>query len=805
MIHHTATHRIWGLLILAILYPQVSGAQEVATLKEIAVSPRDLWGEAALKLPGGPTYEFFRDLLPPLRYVDARFRCYPIVLSAPSNPAKARLVSDGSSINARERSLSWSKEQGTPCYFFMGDKREVFGSDLSKLQGPAFVDGYLPIVRMTYSSQGSVWEQESFCSIDPALADNGVVFVKFTLKEAKPAHFPKPKIRPERQDEAVKGVENAENARLIAEPYDDRIEAWFEGPALYKLDKGRVMAPSLNQEEQFALMKGGKTVDKIESQVLALSYPGWISNPGRGAIIAQLKVGQSVYVAVFTKKADPNSLKIKLTPEEYEKQRAQCIKTWNDVLDAGIGLETPEKVVNDCWRAHVIMNFMLITGDAIHYSACNQYDGIYIAEGGDAIYAMGLFGYSADAQRLMPAQFKAQRKGLEFHRAAFKLQMLAKCYRLHPDPEYVTKIEPMWQKEIDVILNGRESSSGMLPKEQYCGDVHTYVYSLNSNSNCWRALREMSVLCAETGRTEQAQKLAKVAEEYRKTILAALDKAIDRSVDPPFVPVALSGEEDPHQPIWGTTMGSYWNLMIHYILASGVFPADSKMAGDVLRYVEQHGGLAMGMLRARETPGNFWVDGPRVNDLYGLRRNLVLLQRDEVDLALVAFYGKLAQGQTRDTFIGCEGSSLVPVDSYGRQMFLPPNSSANSNYMETLRYLLVQDYDLNDDGRVETLRLAFATPQAWLANGKQIKVKRAPTAFGDVSFTLTSNLADGNVIADLDLPTRRKPEKAFLRLRLPDGKKIASARAGEQVLKVDGETIDISSLSGKISLRAEFQ
>src|SRR5688500_15738298 len=223
-----------------------------ATLEEVSVSPRDLWGEAALRRPNGPSYEFFRDLLPPLRYVDARFRCYPIVLSAPGNPAKARLVSDGSSVNARERSMMWSKEQGTPCHFFMGDKREPFGDDLARLQGPTFVDGYLPIVRMSYTTQGSVWEQESFCSTDPALADHGAVFVKFTLKSAKPVRVPMPEVRRERQDDQpVKGVENAENLRLIAQPYDDKLEAWFEGPALYKLQDGRLMAPSLTQEEQF--------------------------------------------------------------------------------------------------------------------------------------------------------------------------------------------------------------------------------------------------------------------------------------------------------------------------------------------------------------------------------------------------------------------------------------------------------------------------------------------------------------------------------------------------------------------------
>jgi hypothetical protein len=345
----------------------------------------------------------------------------------------------------------------------------------------------------------------------------------------------------------------------------------------------------------------------------------------------------------------------------------------------------------------------------------------------------------------------------------------------------------------------------MLPKEQYCGDVHTFVYSLNSNSNCWRALRDMSVLCAETGRTEQAQQLAQVAAAYRKVILDTLEKATDRSVSPPFVPVALSGEEDPHAPIWGTTMGSYWNLMIHYILASGVFTADSKTADHVLRYVEQNGGLSMGMLRARATPGNFWVQGPRANDLYGMRRNLVLLQRDEVDLALVTFYGKLAQGMARDTFVGCEGSSLVPVDKFGRQMALPPNSSANTNYLQTLRYLLVQDYDLNDDGEAETLRLAFATPRAWLKDGGEIKVERAPTSFGDVSFTIRSAVEKGTVIADVSLP-QRAAAKTLLRLRVPDGYEIKTASAGSTDVLVtpspNGPTLDITNLKGKVQIIA---
>ena len=72
----------------------------------------DVWGEAALKLPGGPSYEAFRDLLPPLRYTNTRFRDYPVVLSAPAAPAKARWVSNGSAVNARADKPPMWKEAG---------------------------------------------------------------------------------------------------------------------------------------------------------------------------------------------------------------------------------------------------------------------------------------------------------------------------------------------------------------------------------------------------------------------------------------------------------------------------------------------------------------------------------------------------------------------------------------------------------------------------------------------------------------------------------------------------------------------
>src|SRR5204863_900502 len=140
------------------------------------------------------------------------------------------------------------------------------------------------------------------------------------------------------------------------------------------------------------------------------------------------------------------------------------------------------------------------------------------------------------------------------------------------------------------------------------------------------------------------------------------------------------------------------------------------------------------------------------NMLYGIRRAIVDLERDDVDHALVNFYGNLAQGLTHDTFIGGEGTSLVPSDKFGRLITLPPNSAANSNILWQLRYMLVQDFDLADDGKPDTLRLLFATPQRWLEDNKTIEVKDAPTAFGPVSITAHARLSQGNVLVDMGLP-----------------------------------------------------
>jgi hypothetical protein len=158
----------------------------------------------------------------------------------------------------------------------------------------------------------------------------------------------------------------------------------------------------------------------------------------------------------------------------------------------------------------------------------------------------------------------------------------------------------------------------------------------------------------------------------------------------------------------------------------------------------------------------------------------------------------LAHGMTRNTFIGAEGCAIEPLDESGRFFYCPPNSSSNGQWLAILRWLLVQDWDRDEDGRPETLRLMFGTPRRWLEDGKMISVERAPTDFGPVSVRMQSRLQQGKVTAEVELPGRNKPKQVLLRARVPEGWRVVSARIGETAIETDQNgTVDLARLEEK--------
>ncbi|MES2696552.1 MAG: hypothetical protein V4773_23990 [Verrucomicrobiota bacterium] len=740
------------------------GAAALPTLEEALGARRDVWGEAAMAQPNGASYEFFAPLLPPLRYVNADFRHYPILLSAPKAKVKARLISNGSGLNLRGGARSWN-DNGVPFTFRVGVDELVFGTFPARTSEPTLAEGFLPIAEIRYEhaspvqSAGEVpltqvrakrapeiYRLEAFASTEPALADYGVVFVRFSLAQGT---------------SGVVSVEADANGEV-------------------KFADGRMTGAT--------------------GAVLAGFDKNWRWE--RGGARARLTANNSATLALATKPLPADARLV----VDYASQRAAGVETWRALLAGGMNVETPEPLVNAAWRHLLCQTFQLIDGDRINYSAGNQYDRLYEAEGSDAALALMSWGYAADMRRLAVPLLDFTRKGLEYHQAGFKIMDVCRYYWQTRDAEAVRSLRPRWEKEAQLIIDGRTGPHGLFPPERYAGDISTPVQPVNANAHAWRALRDLSAVLAELGDTATAARYAEVAREMRANVLRAIAQSVRRETTPPFVPVALHGEEPAHDPIVRSRIGSYWNIVIGYTIGSGIFPPGSAEEQWIPRYQEQHGGVFMGMIRSGGDTFNFWTGAERVNPLYGTRYTLDTLRRDDPERALVSFYGMLAHGFTRNTFIGGEGCALEPVDERGRIFYLPPNSAANTHFLSMLRHTLVQDWDLDDDGRPETLRLLFATPKRWLEDGRAITVERAPTAFGEVSVVVRSKLAAGEVIARVTLPTRQPAQRTLLRVRVPDGWKAIRAEiegsGNSRSLEIDAlGTVDISALRGEQTIR----
>src|SRR5205823_5795176 len=220
----------------------------------------------------------------------------------------------------------------------------------------------------------------------------------------------------------------------------------------------------------------------------------------------------------------------------------------------------------------------------------------------------------------------------------------------------------------------------------------------------------------------------------------------------------------------------------------------------------RHGSRLLGLVRA----GGFALYGrhPRpptsgTDEVYGINVARLLAAEDRPDQLVLSLYGQLAAAMTDGTFVSGEGASVAPLGSRPyRSMYLPPNGASNASFLETLRQMLVHE-TLDRQGVRSGLRLAYATPRAWLAPGKRTDVRAAPTSFGPISFSLRS-LA-GEIDASIDVPSRLPLRSVSLRLRLPAASRIAGVTLnGRPYARVDRRTatIELPARAGHLELVA---
>jgi hypothetical protein len=483
----------------------------------------------------------------------------------------------------------------------------------------------------------------------------------------------------------------------------------------------------------------------------------------------------------------------------YKQAKRSLVGYWDRRLSAAATFVVPEKRVLDAERNLLIQNMLM----SWRYSLGNSYER-FSWELVDVAEVMGDYGFHGIERAILGASLRSSSR-FPNRAAGERMAASAHYYRRFRNRMYVKRVTPMFRKYLAAFDRQLKASPhGILRKERYGADIVSPVYGLHAQALVLQGLRGMSETWKRTGHPVLALQSSRLADRLesglREAVRSSETELPDGSL---FVPIALlDGEERPYDSLTAWKRGSYWNLVMPYVLGSGFFRPGSREADGVLRYMLNHGSRFLGLVRFNPHTGvyNPGYQAPGSDDVYGTGVVRFLADNDRPDQLVLSLYGKLAAGMTPETYVAGEGSTIAPSPGrYYRFMHRPPNSGNNAFFLEALRLTLVNETtDENDVPR--GLELAYSTPRAWLRSGR-IVVRRAPTSFGPLSYSIDARARAIRV--RVNVPARTPPSTLRLRLRLPDGQRITGITRGGRAFHAfdpGTETIDLSGLTGRIDL-----
>jgi hypothetical protein len=724
-----------------------AGAAYTSLVDRAVSAGSDLWGERLLSAPGGPSYARAQQYLSPLLLAVGWQRqpltasgVYYVPLSFPWTPYGSTMfalhVADGSQIITRHVT-------GPSLTIDVGNGNERYGSCLGRLTPAKLAEGHEPILQTSYvDANGVAYREESF--VGRLHGSDVVSFVRLDV--------------------------DASNA---AAQSTVRFVPW---PSLPTVAADRAGGPA------------GTRLLVSEGAAPSSDGPVFTIQPGDA---------ETLYAEWFNAAADATGMVA--DEATYDRARETVTSFWSKRLADGAQFDVPEQTVDDA-EAAVLTQAI---GGAWRYSIGNLYEELSFAESLDSAEVLTEYGHDDIAKailRLAVERLRARPARFTAWRAAHILSSAAYYFRLTHDTLFIREETPAFAALVNGIAR-RRTADGLLKPEPLSSDLQTPVDGVTAPITAWQGLLAISRVWGTTRHPELSARARRLALGLERSLRPAVSRALTRMRDGSlFLPQTLSGKRHPYERLTATSDGSYWNLVVPYALASGFFKAHGPTAAGIVRYLLAHGSRLLGVPRANAHI--VYARGARAAGLapaYGFSMSRFFADNDQADQLALSLYGMLAVGMTQGTYVSGESVSVLPVAGrYLRRMYMPPNAGANASYLETLRLLLVHERR-GDHGTPKGLDLAFATPRSWLADGKTISVRRAPTSFGRVSYTIarTGKVVDVRVVLPWSAHAR-------LRLRLPRGLRIASIRPAVRFDRASA-TIDLRGRHGAQHLRVTLR
>jgi hypothetical protein len=479
-----------------------------------------------------------------------------------------------------------------------------------------------------------------------------------------------------------------------------------------------------------------------------------------------------------------------------ERLRAETEAYWNSALGSAMQVELPDDFLNNLIRSSQVRCLIAARNEAegvrvAPWIAAMSY-GPLESEAHSVIRGMDMLGH---------AQFA--RRGLDYfiHRyntngflttgyttfgTAWHLWTLGEHYQLTRDTNWLQQVAPEVARVGQWVIRQTEKTKqedrvpaeyGLMPPG-VMADWNAFAYHFCLNAYYYAGLRDVGAAFGDVGRPE-APLFAQQAAQLRTNILRAYRWTQARA---PVLPLR-SGAWVPHYPSQvhspgklsdffpGQDAGRSWcydvELGAHQLAPTGVFAPDDPEVSRMLDQMEDVQFLADGWFDyPAELNQKDWFNlgGFSKVQPYYTRNAEIYALRDEVKPFIRSYFNTLA---------AMVNPEVMTIWEHFHHSGAWDKTHETGYFLQQTRFMLVME-------RGEELWLAPLLTTNWLQQGMTIAVANAPTKFGQVSFRITSRVAERRIEATIAPPSRQAPKALVLRLRHPEGKRIRSVTVNGQ-------------------------
>ena len=509
--------------------------------------------------------------------------------------------------------------------------------------------------------------------------------------------------------------------------------------------------------ENFAVWIKYRISNNSDKAVRARMLIGLVPKTSLGTHVVdmQLAPGGAIEEAArypFFRTFDANPL----PAADYKIWLQRTIDWWNGMKHSIASIEVPEKKATDALKAaHVCQMIANDLGEV--RGGEGFYDEFYIRDGAYQVMELEEAGMWDAARKSVELYLPRQRPDGRFESQAGQfdangqaLWVLWQYYKMTADRAFLERVWPAMKRATDwTIKTLAETRSdpdypGLLPKALadgeylWAGKNHIVGYDF------WnlRGLLVTADAARILGKAEEAVALEKEASAYR----AAMDAAMKKNGMAWFPPSwELVGTH------WGNTETEW---------PTHIFPKNDSRVTSLISFLRNDfgGGYVEGTIR--------WMGVPEVIHPYmGAYTTMADLSLGNDQRVVEDFYWYLLHSTAAHAFP--EG---IYYNSRTAWWSTIPHVTGACNYAIMLRHMLVHEQE-------SELQLLKAVPDWWLANGQEIRIRRLPTWFGEVSLTVTGR--PEGVEVKFDRPAREQPSNIIL--YLPENRKLLTAVPGVRV------------------------